>query len=83
MRRALATIQWLWWAAVAALPIIGLKLQRAYMDAIGCPPRGDCYVPGSRGLHYWDAHIFLMAAILWPICAWFLFVAPWRRPESK
>jgi hypothetical protein len=66
MKRVFALIRWLWWALVAGLPIATWKIERVQMDLIGCPPRGDCYVPGSEALHYWDALIIGMAALLWP-----------------
>lgn len=42
------------------------------MDSIGCPPAGDCYVPGSEILINFDVLIIGLAIYLWPVCAWFM-----------
>jgi len=42
------------------------------MDSIGCPPVGDCYVPGSEMLINFDILIIGLALYLWPVSVWFL-----------
>lgn len=71
-------IKWLWWLALAAVPLsIGI-VERRYMDRIGCPPRGDCYVPGSEILIEWDILAMAVTLLVWPVCLWFLVIAPFR-----
>jgi hypothetical protein len=85
-RRLFAILRWLWWAAVALIPIAMSMLHTDYRAAIGCPPRGDCYGPSFEllaVLYHWDGLISLAALLLWPACAWFLLVAPWWRRESN
>ena len=83
MKALLAIVKWLWWLGVVYIPYALHMLERRFMDSIGCPPRGDCYVPGSEILLDWDILVIGSAGFLWPVCLWFLivmpFVALWRR----
>ena len=83
MKELFAPIKWFWWLGVAYIPLAIHFLERRYMQSIGCPKFGDCYVPGSEILLDWDILVLGSAAFLWPVCAWFLVVAPcaalWRR----
>ena len=55
---------------VAYIPVYWWRFERLYSKAIGCPERGDCYVPGSEHLLTIEMGIFLSAAILWPLVFW-------------
>lgn len=67
-----SAIKWLWWLGVGYIPFALHNLERRFMDSIGCPPAGDCYVPGSEILMDFDILIIGLAFYLWPVCAWFL-----------
>jgi len=60
----------LFWMVVACIPVYWLHFEKVYSEAIGCPKRGDCYVPGSEHLLTIEMGIFLSAAILWPLAFW-------------
>jgi hypothetical protein len=79
----LAIIKRLWWFCLAFLPVLMHRQERLYMDQIGCPPRGDCYVPGSELLLGWDLLIIGSALFIWPACFWFLVVVPIRDFAAK
>lgn len=83
MTRALAIIRWLWWAVVAALPILAWRIERIREEIRACSLADECALLGSTVLFYLGAYLVGVIALLWPVCAWFLFVAPWRRRESK
>jgi hypothetical protein len=72
MKLISSVIRWLWWLGLCYIPIALWKLERQFMDSIGCPPAGDCYVPGSEILIDFDVLIIGLAFYLWPVCAWFL-----------
>jgi hypothetical protein len=76
-------IKWLWWLALAFLPRMLWTLERRFMDQIGCPPRGDCYVPGSEILLDWDILIMGSAILIWPVCFWFVLIAPALALRSR
>lgn len=82
MSRAFALVRWLWWAAVATLPILAWKIERFRDDIRDCSPPADCAHLGSTALFYSGAWFIWMVVLLWPVCAWFLFVEPWQRRES-
>ena len=65
-------IRLLWWLGVCYVPVALWKLRRQFMDSIGCPPAGDCYVPGSEILLNFDVLIMGLVIYLWPVCAWYL-----------
>lgn len=65
-----------WWVAVGLLPVAQFRFIQRYSQAIGCPERGDCYVPGSEHLLSLDLIFFSSALLLWPACLWFLLVRP-------
>jgi hypothetical protein len=67
-----ATIHWLWWLAVGVLPLAWLQVGYKYKESIGCPPTGDCYVPGSEALIYFDTMLMVSVALLWPPSIWHL-----------
>ena len=60
----------LFWMVVAYIPAYWWRFERMYSEAIGCPQRGDCYVPGSEHLLTIEMGIFLSATILWPLAFW-------------
>jgi hypothetical protein len=60
----------LFWIVVAYIPVYWWRFERLYSEAIGCPKRGDCYVPGSEHLLTIEMGIFLSAIILWPLALW-------------
>ena len=62
-----AILKILFWMVVAYIPVYWWRFERVYSEAIGCPKRGDCYVPGSEHLLTIEMGIFLSAAILWPL----------------
>ncbi|MDR7132837.1 hypothetical protein J2X06_001247 [Lysobacter niastensis] len=78
MKVFLSIVKWIWWLGLAYLPLKLWSLERSYMDRIGCPPRGDCYAPGSEILLDWDLLIMGAALLVWPVCLWFLVVVPLR-----
>jgi hypothetical protein len=65
-------VKWFWWLAVSAIPVALWLLQRSFMDAVGCPPAGDCYEPGTEILLEWDLLIGGTALLLWPVSIWHL-----------
>jgi hypothetical protein len=73
-------VSWLaravWSAAVAYLPVALWKLQKALASDLGCPPAGDCYVPGSEHFLQFDLLILAAAVLLWPVCIWVAVIAP-------
>jgi hypothetical protein len=76
MKLLLRTLKFAWWLAVAYIPIAQAKVYRDFATSIGCPPAGDCYVPGSEHLLGMDLLNFFSAVVLWPVCAWVLVVRP-------
>lgn len=68
----LIAVRSFWWIAVARLPLSIRDLSASYAEDIGCPPRGDCYVPGSEILLSFDILVMGSAVLLWPVCFWFL-----------
>lgn len=72
MKRLALLITWLWWLAVALLPVAIWLVERSYLNSIGCPPSGECYVPGSEILLAWDTLILGSVLLLWPVCIWHL-----------
>lgn len=73
LRRIVAGI---WWLAIGYLPISQLRFNRSYSEAIGCPARGDCYVPAPEHLLHLDVLFVASALLLWRTCFWFLVVRP-------
>ncbi len=71
-------IRTLWWFAAAYVPVAQFRFYKSYWSAIGCPISGDCYVPGSEHLYGMEWLIVSSAAVLWPLCLWYLFIKPWR-----
>jgi hypothetical protein len=65
-----------WWVAAAYIPFAQIAFYRAYHSAIGCPPVGDCYFPGSEHLLGLEVLIAGCALVLWPACLWALIVKP-------
>jgi hypothetical protein len=87
MRFILGIVRWLWWLCVAGLPFGIFWAESEYRAAIACPPSGDCYVDGSSGLIAVQTVAVVAVALLWPVCGWFLVIAPLRalfgRPQSN
>lgn len=83
-------VSWLarvvWSAAVAYLPIALWKLEKVLASDLGCPPAGDCYVPGSEHFLQFDLLISVAAVLLWPMCIWVAIIAPAislsKRPKT-
>ncbi|MCL4469880.1 MAG: hypothetical protein ACYC05_11680 [Sulfuricella sp.] len=73
LRHILAGI---WWLAIGYLPVSQFRFIRTYSEFIGCPARGDCYVPGSEHLLHLDMLFFASAFLLWPTSFWFFVVRP-------
>jgi len=85
MKHFISLSKWLWWFSVGYIPVALFNLERQFMESIGCPPAGDCYVPGSEILLDFDILVIGLAIPLWPVCFWFLsgrylFIAFRRRP---
>jgi hypothetical protein len=76
MKAVRFALTYLWWVAAAYLPFAQFQFNRKYSRAIGCPASGDCYVDGSEHLLSLDLLLFYSAALLWPACAWMLFIRP-------
>jgi hypothetical protein len=72
MKLIASVIKWLWWLGLCYMPVALWNLERRFMDSIGCPPSGDCYVPGSEILMDFDILVIGLTFYLWPVCAWFL-----------
>lgn len=86
MKLICSLIRLLWWLGVCYVPVALWKLERQFMDSIGCPAVGDCYVPGSEILLNFDVLIMGLAIYLWPVCAWYLggrFVFSWARSQLQ
>jgi hypothetical protein len=73
-----ATLKILFWMVVAYIPVYWWQFEKTYSAAIGCPERGDCYVPGSEHLLTIDMGIMLSAAILWPLASLKVFSLVWE-----
>ena len=67
------------WICLACVPILLIVVARWYALSIGCPRSGDCYVPGSEDLIYYDGLAFLSVLVIWPVCVLRLMWALWRR----
>ena len=65
-----AAVKVLYWLAVAYMPVAIFQFERRYMEAIGCPAKGDCYVEGSEHLLSLDMLVVYSAAVLLPLAAW-------------
>jgi hypothetical protein len=76
MSKAWACVKWCWWLGIAYIPYAMYALERRFMQSIGCPPRGDCYVPGSDILLGFDVLVLGSATMLMPVAIWFLVGAP-------
>ncbi|QSI76648.1 hypothetical protein [Niveibacterium microcysteis] len=45
--------------------------KRLYIE-IGCPPQGDCYLPGTSAGFEFDLLAYIAAIGIWPAAIWFL-----------
>ena len=72
MKLVRAVTKWLWWLGLGYVPFALTKVSKQFANSIGCPPAGDCYVPGSELLVGLDLLILGLYFYLWPVCAWFL-----------
>jgi hypothetical protein len=61
-----------WWLMLAAAPLIFWNFIDNVFVEIGCPPRGDCYRPGSTAAFELDVLVSALAIFIWPACIWFL-----------
>ena len=68
----------IWWLAAAYIPVAQYQFYESYRRAIACPASGDCYTLGSEHLLGMELLFFGSAVVLWPLCAWYLLVSPWR-----
>jgi len=73
----------LWWALAAAIPVVQYRFHDSYRRAIGCPASGDCYVPGAELLLDMQLLAAGSAVVLWPLCAWYAIVKPWRARRAS
>ena len=76
MKYLVRTLKTVWWLALAYIPLAQAKIYREFATSIGCPPAGDCYVPGSEHLLGMDILNFFSAVVIWPACLWVLVVHP-------
>lgn len=76
MKYLACTLKTAWWLAIAYIPFAQARVYRDFATSIGCPPAGDCYVPGSEHLLGMDILIFFSAVVIWPACLWVLVVGP-------
>lgn len=83
MKPLIPAVVWLWWLAVAYVPVAQVQFIRRYSAAIGCPPTSECYVPGSEHLLYLELLAFGSAFLLWPACLWFVVIRPVARRLGK
>lgn len=72
MRAAKIMLQTLWWFALAYVPVAIFKVVSGLYAEIGCPPRGDCYQPGTSAALDLELLAFAVAVLVWPACFWFL-----------
>ena len=72
MRVAKTMLQTLWWFALAYMPIEVFRVISRLYAEIGCPPQGDCYLPGTSAAFELEFLAFVIAALVWPTCFWFL-----------
>jgi len=66
-RVTLDCIKWLVFAVVPVAIYLGTW---SYRDLIGCPERGDCYVPGFEYAYLLTAVAIGSALVLWPIAVY-------------
>ena len=59
-----------YWLAVAYIPVAIFQFIARYEAAIGCPTRGECYVPGAEHLLYLEMLMFYSAVVLLPAAVW-------------
>jgi hypothetical protein len=86
MARTGAFGRWAFWTIASMTPIVIWLLRREFRDSIGCPPSGDCYVPGSESLLDWDLWLVCSALIIWPLAFWFTVlnrVRKWRPLSAR
>ena len=69
---AKTTLKTLWWVALAYVPVAILRVVSRLYAEIGCPPQGDCYLPGTSTAFELEFLAFAVAALVWPVCFWFL-----------
>jgi hypothetical protein len=62
-----ATLEWMIWIVLAVVPFAIYRAMWTYRDLIGCPERGDCYVPGFEYAYLLTAIAIGSALVLWPI----------------
>ena len=74
---------WFAWGALSSVPVMIEVAKVRHMDALGCPPAGDCYVPGSESLIYWDVAALAIAAIVWPLALWFTVLFRARKWQPR
>ena len=82
MRVVIKIIQLFWWATMFYLPVAILNTTTRLYAEIGCPPQGDCYLPGSNAGFSLELLAFLVAAIVWPVSIWFLAISFWSLGGS-
>jgi hypothetical protein len=63
-----------WWLMFAAMPfVLWHGIDEIFKD-IGCPPQGDCYLPGWFAAFNLELYVMGFALLTWPACAWNLGV---------
>lgn len=77
MKYFLLVLRTLWLLAAAYIPIAQHRFYEGYRRAIACPLNGDCYTPGAEHLLGMELLFIGSAAILWPLCVWYLLLRPW------
>ncbi len=67
-----------WWAALALFPFALLRTLRQLATAIGCPPAGDCYVPGAGIIFNLELMIGAFIGFVVPVCLWRVARTSWQ-----
>ncbi len=80
---AVVLLRWAWWLALAYLPVRLSEVRRDIGADLGCPVKGDCYVPGSASLFDLDLAVTASAILIWPVAAYFVVYKPLVRLASR
>jgi hypothetical protein len=62
----------LWWLCVAYIPVAVFQIADGLYAEVGCPPRQECYAPGTIAATELEFLAFGLVLLLWPVCLWFL-----------
>ena len=73
MKAFLTLLHFLYWLAVAYIPLAIRALEAEIRTILGCPSTGECYVKGWGVLASIQICSVYATLILWPLCLFFLW----------